>query len=111
QPSNLFAFMFLEERLGFRAGKKHEHEQAQVVEKIERGFFLGRGPIELKKVRIRGPSSKHKRPQNTASQNLSNHAWLPQPRKQVAEQMRSGKQDRDKQNEWADSAGRHKSGT
>ena len=85
--------MLLEERFGLRAGKKHQHEQAKIVEKVERGFFLRRGHVKLEKVRVGGPSTENKRPQNAAGQNFSDHARLAQAGKQIAEQMRAGKQE------------------
>ena len=77
--------MLLEERFGLCAGKKHQHEQAEIVEKIERSFFLRCGHVQLEKVRVSGPSPKDKRPQNAARQNFSDHARLAQAGKQIAE--------------------------
>ena len=108
QPANLLSFMPLEERLGFRAGEEHEHQQAEIVEKVERGLLLRSGYIKLEKVRVRRPFSQHERPQNAAGQNFSDHARLPQARKQIAQQVCAGQQNGEKKYEWADGAGRHK---
>src|SRR5471032_1728877 len=103
--------MFLKKGLGFRAGEEHEHQQAEVVEKIERGLLLRSGNIKLEKVRVRAPSTQHERPQKAASQNLSDDPGLSQARKQIAEQVCPRQQDREKKNKRADGAGRHNSGT
>jgi hypothetical protein len=58
-------------------------------------------------VRVRGPSAENKWPQNAAGQNFSDYTRLPQSGKEIAEQVRAGEQDRKKQYEWADGAGRH----
>ena len=85
QPANLLSLMLLEERLGLRAGKKHQHEQAEIIEKIERSFLLRRGHIKLEEVRVSGPSTENKWPKDAARENLSDYPRLPQSRKEVAE--------------------------
>jgi len=88
--------MFLEERLGLCAGKEHQHEQAEIVEQVESGLILRGRDVKLEKVRVRGPASQHKRAQNAAGQNFSNHARLAQAGKQIAQKVCAGEQNREK---------------
>src|ERR1043166_5184383 len=99
--------MRLEESVGFRAGKEHQHEQPEIVEQVERGFLLCGRNAKLKEVRVSRPFPQYEWSQNAAGQNFSNHTRLPQACKQIAQQVRAGEQNREKKNEWADGAGRH----
>jgi hypothetical protein len=47
-------------------------------------------------VRVSGPSTENKWPENAAGKDFSDHARLPQTSKQVAEQVSAGKQNRKK---------------
>src|SRR5690348_9571182 len=99
--------MLLEERLGFRARKEHEQQQAELIEEIERGP-LGLGvEIELQGVAIERQLAEHKRAEQDAGQDFANHARLAEPGKEIAEQMRRGEKDREKENEGSYGGGWH----
>ena len=57
QPADLLAFMPLEKRFGFRAGNKHQHEQPEIVEQIERSLSWAR-QHRVEKVGECGPSTR-----------------------------------------------------
>ena len=99
--------MLLKERLGFGAGNEHEHQQAHVVDQVERGFF-GRGCyIQLQQMNVSRPLTQHKRSQEDPRQNLPNYPRLAQFCKKITQQMSAGKKNCEEKNEGADSAGRH----
>ena len=60
RPGNLLALMLLEERLGFRAGEKHQQQQAQLVEQIKSGLFGRDVKLQLKDIGIESKLAEHK---------------------------------------------------
>src|SRR6185503_3847488 len=87
-PCNGFALFATEQSLRLRSGKKHEHQQANPVEKVQ--SRLGQCRI------CAGVHAQKRRADEEASQDFSNHARLAQSAEQTAEQMGRCKNSEDK---------------
>ena len=95
--------MPLEESFGFRAGDEHQHEQPELVEKIEGGFLGRHRNIELQKMYERRYAPEDKRSQQDAGQNFANHPRLAHAGEEITQRMSSDQQNGQKENKRSNS--------
>src|SRR5512133_764007 len=84
EPAYFAALLPGEELLGFRAGKEHEQEQAEPINKVENVFVLAGGVAQSCG---EGQPSDESRPQYDARQDFAHNLGLAQPDEEPSQQL------------------------